>query len=75
MTQAITRDNRGTVFGRTLGLESDGMEEPMMPGCVSIANCHEHTAGEGPLYFYQSCRKADWVSEELPAICSAIPGG
>ena len=48
MTQAVTRDNRGTVFGRTLGLESDGMEEPMMPGCVSIANCHEHTAGEGP---------------------------
>ena len=48
MPQAVTRDSRGTVFGQPLRLERDGMEELMMPGCVSIANCHEHTAGEVP---------------------------
>ena len=42
---AVTRDSRGTVFSQPLRLESDGMEELMMPGRVSIANCHEHTAG------------------------------
>ena len=47
MPQAVT-DSRGTLFDQPLRLESDGMEEPMIPGCVSIANCHEHTAGEVP---------------------------
>ena len=27
----VTQDNRGTVFGRTLGLESEGTEELKMP--------------------------------------------
>ena len=35
---------RTFLFGRTLGLESDGIEELRMPECVSIADCDEHTA-------------------------------
>ena len=34
----------GTVVGRALRLESDGMEELRMPGCVSIADRHETSA-------------------------------
>ena len=44
MPWAVTRVNRGTVVGRTLGLESDDTEELRMPECVRIADRHEHTA-------------------------------
>ena len=63
---AVNRDSRGTVFGQPLRLESDGTEELMMPGCVSIANCQEHTAD-------QSCRKADWVLDDFPKTSPAVP--
>ena len=57
MTQAVTWDSRGTVFGQPLKLECDAMEDLMMPGCVSIANCHEHTAGDVPHCMMQTgCR-------------------
>ena len=41
MPQAVTRESRGTVFGQPLRLESDGMEELGMPGCLRIANRDE----------------------------------
>ena len=65
MPWAVTRVNRGTVVGRTLGLESDDTEELRMPECVRIADRHEHTADVELVYnhpyFFQSCQKAHWV--------------
>ena len=40
--------NRGTVFGLTQNFESDGTNELRRPGCASIADSLEHTAGEAP---------------------------
>ena len=40
--------NRGTVFGLTQNFESDGTNELRRPGCASIADSLEHTAGEVP---------------------------
>ena len=50
-------DSRGTVFSQPLKLERDAMEDLMMPGCISIANCHERTAGDVPHCMTQTrCR-------------------
>ena len=70
MTQAVTWDSRGTVYGQPLKLESDTMEDLMMPGCVSTANCHEHTAGEVPHCMMQTgCRMICRRSVQQYQVC------
>ena len=70
MTQAVTWDSRGTVYGQPLKLEIDTMEDLMMPGCVSIANCHEHTAGEVPHCMMQTgCRMICRRSVQQYQVC------
>ena len=46
-----------TVFGHTLGLESDGTEQ----WCNSIAEIHEHTVGEVPLSKGPLVRNPRWM--------------
>ena len=40
----VTRVNRSTVFGPTMGLDIDKTERLKLPGCVCVIDHHEHTA-------------------------------
>ena len=49
----------GELRAASCKLESDGTEELRVPWCVSISDCHEHTAEVAPvtvtLYSFQTC--------------------
>ena len=72
MPQAVTRDSRGSVFGQPLRLESDGVDDARV--CWHRQLSRAYCWLSSTLY-YQSCRKADWVLDDVPATCPAIPGG
>ena len=68
--------SRGTVFGRALRLESDGIEKLRAPGCVRISVRRAHSAEDAVAVFHSGESVSPTVMNTLLVTTSpAILGG